>query len=772
MRKYLIYAGILLAAVVACEKEQVEKEQLENEPIHVSPITLTASGEMTKATLSATDDIIWEEGDIIGVRMYKGTTVVGTDAVSGYYAKDVEFVLDEGDGGKASGTFSYQGTDKGDGYLHWGYAAFYPKYDSNVGGDGKVYIHLQSYYDQYVSGRILMPMVANLAATNEDRPSNIKFYHVAAGIKVTLKDVPTEAMQASLCIPNHNIQGWYNVDPSKAGDDTNGILTPNESTYSADRNTVYLKFAQGSEKRDMTFIFPIPTMTLVEGDQLIIKLWYKDSNNNVVDFWTKSSTISASTAASLPSLTRGSVLVLPDATVPVTPEEAAAPIWIDGKIKDWTNASNVTTFSTSSDRIVEWKYTFDDNNIYFLYKINAGKIKFDDQEGNYDWKSYVYIGFDTDVTKGAEGQNGGTGSGMDALAVIFPWRGTTKGDPQCVIGEDRNSHIEKPVGTRIKVGTEDKHLKVGGKIDGEFCYVEVRVPFEDIGITSSKDYITVNHAMDYYPTGAQMIAIAGPLPGIINASDQTVGVGQTVAIGATTNSTATITYESSNPSIATVDDSGVITGVAQGTTTITLNVAAVSGKYSSATKNITVTVTAPFTPAIDIDGVISDWTTNIKNGVVIESFDNDGEVNGSAYNRIPRWKATSDERYIYFLIEIGSGKIISNEKIYTGIDIYADDAGSVSAGGNIGTCDVELITYPFVADSNPVTCNSGLTGSINYNGNNVGQVTVNGMISGNAFIEMSIPRALIGSPDSNVSLKVEHSYNQGWVTGWHSFNLK
>lgn len=75
----------------------------------------------------------------------------------------------------------------------------------------------------------------------------------------------------------------------------------------------------------------------------------------------------------------------------------------------------------------------------------------------------------------------------------------------------------------------------------------------------------------------------------ITASDKNVGVGGDIAIGATTNSPATITYVSGNTSIATVDDSGNIHGVAAGSTTITCSVAA-SGKYSAGSKVINVTV--------------------------------------------------------------------------------------------------------------------------------------------------------------------------------------
>ena len=98
----------------------------------------------------------------------------------------------------------------------------------------------------------------------------------------------------------------------------------------------------------------------------------------------------------------------------------------------------------------------------------------------------------------------------------------------------------------------------------------------------------------------------------ITAADVTVNEGETASIGATTNSSATITYASADAAVATVDASGVVTGVKAGNTTITLKVDAVDKKFTEATKTINVTVNAvevPPTPAatITIDGDFSDW---------------------------------------------------------------------------------------------------------------------------------------------------------------------
>ena len=98
----------------------------------------------------------------------------------------------------------------------------------------------------------------------------------------------------------------------------------------------------------------------------------------------------------------------------------------------------------------------------------------------------------------------------------------------------------------------------------------------------------------------------------ITAGDVTVEEGKTVKINATTNSTAAITFETADASIATVSSDGTVTGVKAGATKITLKVAEVKDKFTAAEKQINVSVTAaevPPAPAatITIDGDFSDW---------------------------------------------------------------------------------------------------------------------------------------------------------------------
>lgn len=77
---------------------------------------------------------------------------------------------------------------------------------------------------------------------------------------------------------------------------------------------------------------------------------------------------------------------------------------------------------------------------------------------------------------------------------------------------------------------------------------------------------------------------------ITMASSLTLYVGETGSLNATSNVDAKITYESEDPSIATVDASGTVTGVAEGTVKVYARITGVSGKYTDAERYCNVTV--------------------------------------------------------------------------------------------------------------------------------------------------------------------------------------
>ena len=75
------------------------------------------------------------------------------------------------------------------------------------------------------------------------------------------------------------------------------------------------------------------------------------------------------------------------------------------------------------------------------------------------------------------------------------------------------------------------------------------------------------------------------------AANLSVYVGETAALNATSNvEGAPFTYESEDPTIATVDASGVVTGVAEGSVKVYARIAAVAGEYTAAERYTNVTV--------------------------------------------------------------------------------------------------------------------------------------------------------------------------------------
>lgn len=78
---------------------------------------------------------------------------------------------------------------------------------------------------------------------------------------------------------------------------------------------------------------------------------------------------------------------------------------------------------------------------------------------------------------------------------------------------------------------------------------------------------------------------------ITMAGNQAIYVGETFALNATSNAKdAPITYESEDPTIASVDASGNVTGVAVGTVKVYARIAAVAGQYTAAERYCVVTV--------------------------------------------------------------------------------------------------------------------------------------------------------------------------------------
>ena len=188
-----------------------------------------------------------------------------------------------------------------------------------------------------------------------------------------------------------------------------------------------------------------------------------------------------------------------------TPEQelvGATGVVLDGQFSEWANADAI---STESSRMPYWKFGWDNDNLYFHYKITKSKIQYDAESGSYDWKSYIYVGIDTDnnAETGAR-VGGGTDmeTGGEVKICIFPWRGNfNENNLSIVNGVDNNGYIQSPVGTAV----EGASVTVYGAFDGDYCYLEVGVPRSALGQLASK--IAVAPAMDYSTTAKTVIPV-------------------------------------------------------------------------------------------------------------------------------------------------------------------------------------------------------------------------------------------------------------------------
>ncbi len=139
---------------------------------------------------------------------------------------------------------------------------------------------------------------------------------------------------------------------------------------------------------------------------------------------------------------------------------------------------------------------------------------------------------------------------------------------------------------------------------------------------------------------------------ITGVSDFSVEVGGTKEINASASSGENVTYVSANPEIATVDENGVVTGIAEGETTITVSVPA-NDVYPAAEEICRVTVTAAsqggddtnepitVTKSIkDISGTTANGTQvlTLKLDDVISATASKGTNNGKVYNTGTEWR--------------------------------------------------------------------------------------------------------------------------------------
>lgn len=703
------------AVLAACQKEK------ENVAEPAAPGTYTYTIEAghgeTRTDYAADGAFTWTAGDQISVLFNNGTQnkfftlTAAAPGATAVFSGEIEegYTI-----GAADGTE----TDK----KIW---ALYPASDQHTYTDGTVSFYVQPSADFTQTGfSANIPMYDLLTEEGE-----LSFKNMASTYKFTVKNLVEGVQKVKFEIYNQTTYGLSGLWPIHAGE-------------------VYVDYgyaAPGSEKSTLTYISDVDenhqasffvSCRYYGNFQPVIRVYDADHDYLLKEF-TAGKTLQPS------SMTKVQKIALSvDTELP--------PVFVDGKIEEW---ADVEAINGNSTRILEWKYISDENNLYFLFKIDKSKISAG------DWGSYIYTGYDTDndSTSGADAGAGVTG-GFEAMSSVFAWRG----DPvECFNGKDTNGQIACPVGTKTD------NVTVAGTFDGDYCYVETCVPLDKIG--SPNGNITVKHGMNYYVTDQAVITVGTaalqPKEATITAADLEVKVGKSKAIGATTNSSAAIAYESGDTSIATVTSDGTVTGVAEGSTTITLSVPAVEGYYTAATKTINVTVEAASAAVIEIDGDMSDWES-------MPSYASE------ATDRIQEWKFFGDSENLYFYIVLRKNRTY-NTPLTIGFDW--DDSGSYGDGNKMTGCELKVTSKPFTnaKEAQPV-CVNGFDTQASINGS-VDATAVyafdydNGSTLGSSssrhYLELSIPRSKLPSlPASGTTINIATSYDY-YLAGFQSITL-
>ena len=678
--KQIHLSWLLMAAAVitACEKERVETEPTVEKTSYVYSVKATISSDAeTRTDYDADGKFSWSAGDQISVLFNDGETNKFFTLTTEAGGETATFT------GTIDAGFTIGATDKTDEDLKiW---ALYPASENHSyteGANPSFYVQPEiDFTETHFSANI--PMYDQLT-----EQGTFSFKNLASTDKFTVKDLDSRVKKVKFQIYNQTTYALSGLWP-----------------IHADKYINYDYATPGSEKSTLTY-----TGDVTDGQavfyvssryygkfQPVIKVFDADH-----DFLLKEFTAGTEKIPSSKTKVQRISLSVPT-ELPVT--------IVDGVIEEW---DEVPAIAGNTTRILEWKYLSDESNLYFLFKIDKAMIVAS------NWGSYIFTGFDTD-NDSTTGTNAGAdvNGGFEAMCSVYPWRVNGEGGLDCLKGQDNQGTIACPVGTELGKVT------VAGSFDSDYCYVETSVPLSMIG--SPNGDITVKHGMNYYVTSEAVITVGAaalqPKEATISAEDVSVKVGKTVNIGATTNSSAAIEYVSGDSSIATVTSDGTVEGVAAGSTTITLSVPAVEGKFTEASKTINVTVNAG---GIDIDGDMSDW-------------DDCETVYTNDSNNYRAFKAAYDKDYIYLYTKRVT--VDGQRYIYYDFDLDNDPTTGTSEGDGGTRTGLEAYMALVLYSGNSIVENPGAD-SYYPNASVYSGVVCKGTV-GSDFTEteLSIPRS-------------------------------
>ena len=186
------------------------------------------------------------------------------------------------------------------------------------------------------------------------------------------------------------------------------------------------------------------------------------------------------------------------ATLTAASAPAATGITIDGDMSDWAEIDAYASSATS--RIREWKYSSDENNVYFYFAMRKNRV---------DNGRKLVIGFDIDET-GSLTDNNNLKNAEAIAKNIIPFTNASGATELVVVtGADAGSSVVATTGDTA-TGAVNVYAVAGSEdisSDSSNAFVELSIPKAKLGLPAAGTTIKIGASYDYYFAGWQEIVL-------------------------------------------------------------------------------------------------------------------------------------------------------------------------------------------------------------------------------------------------------------------------
>ena len=331
MKKVLYLVAIATLVISACQKakeiepepespadpeETVVPEENTNPENNAEPFIFKASieglGADTKGTINASHQMLWAEGDKIGIyfptwgdKNQAFTLSGGAGTTLGEFTRDDPYAYDPADATAAF--YPWQGTGSS---------------KNNVYED-VMYFKLPSEYWSYNDGDMLTPLVASVSSSE-----NIAFKHAGAAVKLTINNLVSGTYKVKMSVTDKQITGDFHINPANAG--TDALALDNAENTSLNSITLNSWKSTGA----FSWIFPVPALTKPK-----LQFEIKDENGVVV--------MAKNLKAQTSDVGRGDILVMPALSITAYKQFDANATWgVCGTHNSWSGDTKMVTDGT------------------------------------------------------------------------------------------------------------------------------------------------------------------------------------------------------------------------------------------------------------------------------------------------------------------------------------------------------------------------------------------------------------------------------------------